>query len=166
MMYKLNLFIKERHLQNHIFVLFILIFGCLFIFLYSSIFNPVVVNGVSMQPTFKDGQIISSKTYTSTTKLSYGDVVVALNPETNLLVIKRIVGLPGDVLSINGKALRRNGVSFYDSFGPINEPGILSEDYVVPEDTVFLMGDNRNESEDSRVFGAVPLENIKGIIED
>ena len=165
-MHKLNLFIKERHLQNHIFVLFILVFGCLFIFLYSFIFRPVVVNGVSMQPTFSDGQIISSKVYTSTTKLSYGDVVVALNPETNILVIKRVVGLPGDILSIDGKALRRNGVYLYDSYGPIDEPGILSEDYVVPEDTVFLMGDNRNDSEDSRVFGAVPLENIKRIVED
>ncbi len=119
-----------------------------------------------MQPTFSDGQIISSKVYTSTTKLSYGDVVVALNPETNILVIKRVVGLPGDILSIDGKALRRNGVYLYDSYGPIDEPGILSEDYVVPEDTVFLMGDNRNDSEDSRVFGAVPLENIKRIVED
>lgn len=119
-----------------------------------------------MQPTLTDGQIVSSKVYTSTTELSYGDIVVALNPESDYLIIKRVVGLPGDTLSISGRTLYRNGTFFYDSFGTINDPGILAEEYLVPEGTVFLMGDNRNESEDSRVFGAVPLENVKRIINE
>lgn len=166
MIRKFETYIKERQLQNHIFVFFLLIFGCSFIFLYSYIYKPVLVNGVSMQPTLTDGQIVSSKVYTSTTELSYGDIVVALNPESNFLIIKRVVGLPGDTLSISGRTLCRNGTFFYDSFGAINDSGILAEEYLVPEGTVFLMGDNRNESEDSRVFGAVPLENVKRIINE
>ena len=51
MIRKFKTYIKERQLQNHIFVFILLLFGCSFIFLYSYIYKPVVVNGVSMQPT-------------------------------------------------------------------------------------------------------------------
>lgn len=165
-MKKFNYITKEEHQKNHIFILWLLIFGCSIIFLYSFFYKPVIVSGVSMQPTFSDGQILSSKLYNDSITLSYGDIVVASNPESNTLIIKRVVGLPGDVLSIDLKTLRRNGTFLCDIYGPINDPGILSEEYLVPDDTVFLMGDNRNESEDSRTFGAVPLENIKRIINE
>ncbi len=119
-----------------------------------------------------------------------GDIVVFRYPrDPNLDYIKRIIGLPGDhiayynkVLYVNGKPVARDFVDQYKGPGQTfaNEyteklegaehsilllparPNNLQGEYIVPEDTYFAMGDNRDNSNDSRVWGPVPEENLVG----
>lgn len=119
-----------------------------------------------------------------------GDVVVFRYPrDPNLDYIKRIIGLPGDhiayynkVLYVNGKPVARDFLGQYKGPGQTfaNEyteklegaehlilllparPNNLQGEYIVPEDTYFAMGDNRDNSNDSRVWGPVPEENLVG----
>lgn len=93
-----------------------------------------------------------------------GDIVVLDDPQNpGEVLVKRIVGVAGDVLEIRGGALFVNG--HYASEPYVAEPMeyIISQ-YEVPDDHVFVLGDNRNYSIDSHSWnpGAVPLENILG----
>lgn len=118
-----------------------------------------------------------------------GDVIVfRYPPEPSVDYIKRVIGLPGDhiayhekVLYVNNKPVSRTFVSQYtgpgelraneyiETFEDVNhnillKPGYISPegDYVVPEGEYFVMGDNRDNSRDSRVWGSVPDENLVG----
>ena len=80
--------------------------------------------------------------------------------------IKRIVGLPGDIIEVRNGNLYRNGEQLVEDdyvkrypFSPHSPQNGMMK---VPEDHVFAMGDNRDRSSDSRVWGPVPIENIKG----
>ena len=93
---------------------------------------------------------------------SRGEIIVFRFPrDTSRDFVKRVIGLPGDVVSIN------NGQVFIDG-NPLDEPYLvekysdtLSPTLVAP-DSYFVMGDNRDQSSDSRDWGTVPLENIVG----
>ncbi len=119
-----------------------------------------------------------------------GDVVVFRYPrDTSLDYIKRIVGLPGDriayfnkVLYVNGKPVKREFVGEYAGPGQAHaneykedlqgvkheillqpgRPNSLEGEYVVPDGMYFVMGDNRDNSNDSRVWGPVPERNLVG----
>jgi signal peptidase I len=98
-----------------------------------------------------------------------GDIVVFVSPPNadpeQKDFIKRVVGLPGDHLMVHGGHLWRNGV-------PLSEPYIAAPlvydwpdegpDFVVQPGTIFVMGDNRNASNDSHVWGALPRQNLLG----
>lgn len=107
-----------------------------------------------------------------------GDIIVfrwPVKPEIDY--VKRVIGMPGDVVKIVGKKVHINGQpldepyvifrdpSVYGSGGDLPEP-FRSRDnfgpYVVPADSYFAMGDNRDESFDSRYWGSVPRPLIKG----
>ena len=90
-----------------------------------------------------------------------GDIVVFEHPDDGKTVIKRVIGLPGDrvevrdgVVLINDSALDEDYISEqpFRDYGPVT----------VPEDGYFVMGDNRNNSIDSRYWGVLPRENLKG----
>ncbi len=119
-----------------------------------------------------------------------GDVVVFRYPrDPSLDYIKRVIGLPGDhiayynkVLYVNGKAIARDFVGQYKGPGQTHaneyvedltgvkheilimpaRPNTLQGEYIVPENMYFCMGDNRDNSNDSRVWGPVPEENLLG----
>ena len=103
-------------------------------------------------------------------KPKVGDIFVFDPPEAagkTQSFIKRIVGVPGDVIEAKDGNLYRNGVMVegedYTKRYPFNpqSPQFMPP-VVVPENHVFAMGDNRDRSSDSRVWGFVPMENIKG----
>ena len=85
---------------------------------------------------------------------------------TKISYIKRVIGLPGDHVQIKEGKVFVNGEELQEDY---LQPGIVTDDMegifsdiIVPENTVFAMGDNRNSSVDCRVFGCIPLDKIEG----
>ena len=85
-----------------------------------------------------------------------------LDNTSQTVYIKRIIGLPGDVIEIDtlGNIYRNNELLIFK--GIINETFTNQEKYNVPNDSYFLLGDNRSNSQDSRIFGYVPVQNLIG----
>ena len=121
------------------------------------------VDGSSMQPSFTDGDyVIVNRLAYQFGDIQRGDVIVfpyPLDEEDDY--IKRVIGLPGDRVAVYGGIVYVNGE-------PINEPYILEQpladeaELIVPEGYVFVMGDNRNASSDSRSWGPLNIEKIIG----
>lgn len=146
--------------------------GSLFIVIYLFILQPNQVKGDSMEPTFQSGDyIITSKITYKFKKIERGDVVVFNSPKNpDIEYIKRIIGLPGDKVEV-----RNNEVYVNDQILPetyisaktnLWETGYLKEGVpiIVPENFIFVMGDNRPRSSDSREFGPVPISSIVGTV--
>ncbi len=92
-----------------------------------------------------------------------GDVIVFHPPTADSAkdYIKRVIGLPGDTVAVRNGAVYVNGVALQERY--IRErPLYTAPPTVVPPGTVYVLGDNRNESQDSHDFGPVPLQNIVG----
>ncbi len=119
----------------------------------------------SMEPNFYEGQFVLVN------KLAYrlgqpdrGDVLVFHNPRnTNEDYIKRIIGLPGDTVEVRDQTVFINGEAVVEEFThfPI-APGEYSGPFVVGDNQLFVMGDNRPNSSDSRVFGPIDQSLIVG----
>jgi signal peptidase I len=104
-----------------------------------------------------------------------GDVIVFKSPEEpDRDLIKRVIGLPGDRLELRRKLMYVNGNRLDESYVQFLEPlandapskpGDLREEYgpiTVPEGQYFMMGDNRDNSQDSRYWGFLPASYVKG----
>ena len=125
--------------------------------------DRVKIEGYSMLPSLEESDrlIVSQMAYRSEDP-ARGDIVVfdyPNNPDDEY--IKRVIGIPGDILIIEDGAVYVNGEELEEDYtnGPIN--GGMRE-VVVPEESVFVMGDNRNHSSDSRYWGPLPNEYIVG----
>lgn len=145
----------------------------LFVIVVTVLFDMAIprslVDGRSMEPTFENGErLIVSRVHYLVREPVRGDVVVfnSLDPnEVGIMLIKRVVGLPGERVQFIDQNLHINGQL-------IDEPYIKEacqqfrcdsdEFWVLGPDEYFVMGDNRNNSQDSRRFGAVPIENVVG----
>jgi signal peptidase I len=97
-----------------------------------------------------------------------GDVVVFVNPkDPSQDFIKRVVAVAGETVEMRQRHLYINGERVDDPYATYRLGGVEKSQhfgpYVVPAGTVFAMGDNRDESSDSRFWGPVPIENIKGL---
>lgn len=130
----------------------------------SFIVTPVRVTGYSMYPTFDDGQIlILNKTKKEYKRFDV--VVVNYNGEK---LIKRVIGLPGEHIQYKNNKLYVNGKyveeSFLNSDVKTNDFDIidLMITSFIPKDSYLVLGDNRENSTDSRVFGFVKKDNILG----
>ncbi|WP_428908680.1 signal peptidase I [Niallia sp. Krafla_26] len=139
-------------------------------------FAPIVVDGLSMFPTLhdQDRMIVNKFSYTIGEPDRF-DIIVFHAPE-NKDYIKRIIGLPGDEIEYKNDTLYVNGEPYEEPYlehlkndptldGPLTEPFTLMEKIgqaTVPEGELFVMGDNRRYSKDSRHIGTVPMEEVLG----
>ncbi len=142
----------------------------IFVVVYLFLMQPHQVKGSSMFPTFKDGEyVLTDKVTYRTRKPMYGDVIVFKAPiNENFDFIKRVIGVPGDRVMVSGGKILINGNPLPETYLPpeyTTAPGQFlarGAEYVVPEGSVFAMGDNRDHSSDSRDWGPVPDQNIIG----
>lgn len=120
-----------------------------FFFIGTYYFVRVTINGNSMEKTLYDGDRIM--VFKGTEKYSFGDIVVARSPfDYNKYIVKRIIGVPGDHIEIIEGSMYINGVLENESY--IKEPWVVYNNYIfdVPQNSYIVLGDNRNESIDSR----------------
>lgn len=144
--------------------------GSLFIVVYLFVLQPNQVKGASMEPTFHSGEyILTSKITYKFRPMERGDVIVFKSPKNpDIEYIKRIIGLPGDkVLIKNGEVYvndRFIDERYISAKTNLWDGGFAKEDVsiIVPSGEIFVMGDNRPRSSDSREFGPVPISSIIG----
>ena len=166
----------------------------IFLAIFTQIFlvSPARVSGASMLPTLTDRSyvILSKISHTFNCLPSYGDIVaidsriernrsiaddisepfkngyarIFHTPPSRDIWIKRVIGLPGDYLEIKDGHLYRNSEIVIEPY--ILEPmrREIPQHYTVPEGTVFVLGDNRNHSVDSREIGAIPISHLLGTV--
>lgn len=133
--------------------------------------SPFVVDGESMHPTFEnlDYLIVDEAVYHLESP-ARGDVIVFRYPgNPSIFYIKRIIGLPGETVSINRGVVTITKVD--GTKMTLSEPYIVNEDatytksVTLNSDEYFVMGDNRPNSSDSRVWGPLPRKNIIGRVD-
>ena len=170
---------KTNTVKNEIFewIKALLIAGAIVFLIRWLAFNPFIVDGDSMLPNFRNGEkMIVNKLIYEFREPKRGEVIVFLAPEGKDY-IKRVIALPGERVKVNGDDILINGK-------PISEPYIqeevdkaqavggsynssfysITEEVTVPEDSLFVLGDNRPFSKDSRFpdVGFVPYDHIVG----
>lgn len=122
----------------------------------------VRVDGHSMHPTLENGEFVLVN------KLSYrfgsvqrGDIIVfhfPMNPKEEL--IKRVIGLPGDHILVRNSKVSVNGQLISEPY--IAQPPQYSGEWTVAEGQLFVLGDNRNNSNDSKDWGPLPFDQVVG----
>ena len=119
------------------------------------------IDGSSMNPTLQNGQylIINNISYYLNDP-QHGDVIVFHHPKSDLNLIKRVIGVPGDSVEISNEQVKVNGVVLDEPY--IKEEPQYTYSGVVPEGEYFVLGDNRNNSSDSHSWSFLPEENIVG----
>jgi len=134
------------------------------------VFQAVVVDGNSMNPTLRDSQrFLLNRLEYLFRKPQWGDIVVLRDPEDGGLSIKRIVAVEGESVELSGGSVYVDGLRLPERY---LQPGTRTFSYRVYDhekfdcgnDQYFVLGDNRGDSADSRVYGPVPRQNILGVV--
>jgi signal peptidase I len=122
----------------------------------------VTIDGPSMQAgLWKGEKVLIGKTEYYFAKPKRGDIVLTHFPDSDENYIKRVIGLGGETLAIRSGSVYINGKKLDEPYLP--EPIQFDFDEItVPEGSIFVMGDNRNDSHDSRDVGALPLSMVEG----
>lgn len=126
------------------------------------------VSGSSMEPTLSDHDhlIVDKITYRFQEPKRYDIVVFPYRYEKNTYYIKRIIGMPGETLQIVDGCVYINGQPLHEHYGNevMNDPGIAAEPVTLADDEYFVLGDNRNNSQDSRNsnVGVIHREELLG----
>ncbi|MCY9518033.1 signal peptidase I [Paenibacillus apiarius] len=140
------------------------------------LFAPFIVDGPSMEPNFWTGErLIVNKILYEFREPERGEVVVFHVPQENRDLIKRVIGVAGDTIEYRGDDLFVNGEKVEEPYiqGALDQAHKNGELYndrdfpneqknKVPEGQIFVMGDHRNNSTDSRMLGFIPLSDVIG----
>lgn len=134
------------------------------------ILQKVVVDGDSMKPTLRNSEaFLLNRVEFFFRKPQWGDIVVIRDPEDGGLSIKRIVAVEGQSVELAGGGVYVNGLKLPEFY---LRPGTRTfsyrkydhEQFNCGEGQYFVLGDNRGNSADSRVYGPVPRQNILGVV--
>jgi signal peptidase I len=126
--------------------------------------KPFTIHQVSMKPTLQEGdRILLNRVVYHFRDPKAGDVIVFHSPvNVKEDLVKRIVAVAGEEVAVHDGALYVNGVAK-------SEPYLLQQHFsgsypatIIPDGYVFVMGDNRNNSGDSRLFGPIPTSSVIG----
>jgi signal peptidase I len=124
--------------------------------------QPTLVRGYSMEPTLhQEERLLVEKVSYRFHQPQRGDIVVLKVAQEPIPLVKRVIGLPGETVEIRQGKVYVNGQH-------LDEPYLRQTPYgnmparPVPAGSIFVLGDNRNNSNDSRYFGVVPLDDVVG----
>ena len=139
-----------------------LILAVILFFGINAISARVRVDGLSMQPTLQHGEfILVNKMSYQWSEIERGDIIVFHFPrEPEEELIKRVIGLPGDTVMISDNQVFVNGQLLNEPY--ISQAPVYSGEWFVTEGNIFVLGDNRNNSNDSKDWGLLPLEKVVG----
>lgn len=142
---------KEKIKELTVYLVIILVV----ILIRAFLVTPIRVNGTSMYPTLDNGNFMVLKKYDK--DIERFDIIVIKRGKDKL--IKRVVGLPKEDIEYSDNELYINNEKMSDSYGDGSTTDFV--DYCA-QDEYYVLGDNREDSTDSRVFGCVKKENILG----
>jgi signal peptidase I len=139
-----------------------LLLSVVLFFLINAVSARIRIDGSSMEPNLHHGEfVIVSKVNYKLGEPERGDIVVFDFPRNiTQEYIKRVIGLPGEEIKIEDGQVYVNGVVLTEPYLKM-EPRYEGE-WLVQEDELFVLGDNRNNSSDSHNWGMVPMENVVG----
>jgi len=153
---------RKRRSELLEWVLSLLLAGALALLVHLFLGQQVVVKGNSMLPTLQNGQrLIASRITYLLGEPQVGDIVVVHYPNRSENFIKRVVAVGGDTVSVQGGTLYRNGAPVSEDY--ISAPMLYTlAETQVPAGHVFVLGDNRNDSQDSHMaaVGTLPLYQV------
>lgn len=142
------------------------VFLMVLVILTGFFYSPAVVDGASMEPTFSNGDPVLIEHFRG--EYATGDVII-IQVDGELL-IKRLIAVPGDHLVLDESGVYLNG-TLIETFLPKRyDSGIgdfvpyFTYSGILPENTYFVLGDNRTNSTDSRVFGLVSAPDVLGLV--
>jgi signal peptidase I len=139
-----------------------LLMAVILYFLIDAVVGRVRVENISMQPTLHQDQfILVNKMAYRLGDFHRGDIIVFHFPgDPREDYIKRVIGLPGDNVEIRDGRVFVNDMELEENY--IAAPPNYTKSYQVPEEGIFVLGDNRNQSSDSHSWGYVPTSNVVG----
>jgi len=156
----------RRQFLKFIFVIVLCIVS--YLFFSRVVVTAVEVKGSSMSPTLLSGdRLLLNRFAYLHREPERGELVVLRDPQTAELVIKRIVGLPLESVQMQGHSAHVNGRKVFEPYASNSaraDHSQLGASVHIPAKHFFVLGDNRGNSTDSRVFGPVPRENILGVV--